>query len=99
MVVFEPRSPVRCPEEGLQGAGQVHEHVAHQEEHTRQQHFLSPILSASFIDILRKLVFVVQDNKKKRPSPPPSHGLTLKLLYPGKPSFCYIDKCKIYQFS
>ena len=40
MVVFEPRSPVRCPEEGLQGAGQVHEHVAHQEEHTRQQHFL-----------------------------------------------------------
>ena len=77
MVVFEPRSPVRCPEEGLQGAGQVHEHVAHQEEHTRQQHFLSASL---FIDILRKLVFVVQDNKKKRPSPPPSHGLTLKLL-------------------
>ena len=34
VVVFEPRPPVGGPQQGLQGAGQVHEPVAHQEEHT-----------------------------------------------------------------
>ena len=33
MVILESWPPVRCLEKGLESAGQVHESVAHQEEH------------------------------------------------------------------
>ena len=36
VVVFESGPPVRRPQQRLQGARQVHEPVAHQEEHTKQ---------------------------------------------------------------
>ena len=36
VVVFESGPPVRRSQQRLQGAGQVHEPVAHQEKHTKQ---------------------------------------------------------------
>ena len=39
MVVLEPRPPVGCSQEGLQSTGQVHEHVAHQEEHAEHSKY------------------------------------------------------------
>lgn len=36
MVVFKTRSPVGRPQQRLQGTGEVHETVAHQEEHGKQ---------------------------------------------------------------
>ena len=37
VVVLEPGPPVGCPEKGLEGASQIHEAVAHQEEHGEQR--------------------------------------------------------------
>ena len=43
MIVVETRPPVRRPQEGLQGAGQVHKHVAHQKEPTRRKQRLQTL--------------------------------------------------------
>ena len=37
MVIFETWPPVRSPKEGLEGTSEVHETVAHEEEHGQQR--------------------------------------------------------------
>lgn len=61
MVEFEAGTPIRCTQQCLDGAGQIHKTVAHQEEHRQQR--------GQYIDITCVLMMVAHvkaANRKKR---------------------------------